>query len=165
MPPTRLRQFFLPSPGKGFFIRLAVVTLAAYLIFGHVLIPLRIQGKSMEPTYHDGSFTFCWRLQHLFTQPGRFDVVAVRFSGTGVMLLKRIVALPGETVGFRQGLLYVNGNLLEEPYVRHRSDWNLPARTVSPGHVYVVGDNRGTPMAQHRFGEVSLNRIAGGVIP
>ncbi len=165
MPLSHIRQFFLPTMGKGFFVRLAVVTLVGYLVFGHVLIPLRIQGKSMEPTYHDGSFTFCWRLQHLFAQQKRFDVVAVRFSGTGVMLLKRIVALQGETVEFREGFLYVNGTPLEEPYVEHRSDWNLPGRTVGPGHVYVVGDNRGTPMAHHRFGEVSLKRIAGGVIP
>jgi signal peptidase I len=165
MPPTLLRKFFLPSISKRFFIRLAIVTLASYLLFGYVLIPLRIQGKSMEPTYQDGSFGFCWRLQYFFTQPGRFDVVAVRFAGTGVMLLKRIIALQGETLEFREGLLYVNGNLVAEPHVQQRSDWNLPARTVRLGHVYVVGDNREAPMDHHRFGEVSLNRIAGGVIP
>ena len=81
------------------------------------------------------------------------------------MLLKRVVALPGETVEFRTGFLYVNGNVIEEPYVHHRSDWELSQRTVAPGHIYVVGDNRGTPMAHHRFGEVNLKRIVGGVFP
>lgn len=81
------------------------------------------------------------------------------------MLLKRIVALAGETVEFRKGLLYVNGNLLEEPYVQYRSDWQLPPRTIAPGHLYVVGDNRGTSMARHQFGEVNINRIVGGVLP
>ena len=81
------------------------------------------------------------------------------------MLLKRVVALQGETIEFRNGMLYVNGNSIEEPYVRHRSGWELPLRTVAPGHVYVVGDNRGTPMTQHRFGEVDMNRIVGGVFP
>jgi len=80
------------------------------------------------------------------------------------MLLKRIVALSGETVEFREGELYVDGNLIEEPYVHHRSNWNLPQRTVAPGHVYVVGDNRGTPMALHKFGETNMNRIVGGVL-
>ena len=81
------------------------------------------------------------------------------------MLLKRIVALPGETVEFRKGLLYVNGNLLDEPYVRYHSDWELSPRKIAPGHVYVVGDNRGTAMVRHRFGEITMSRIVGGVVP
>lgn len=81
------------------------------------------------------------------------------------MLLKRVVALAGETVEFREGGLYVSGILIEEPYVRHRSDWQLPPRRVSPGHVYVVGDNRGTDINRHQFGEVNMNRIVGGVFP
>jgi len=160
-----LRRFFFPVFNKGYFFRLILIALACYLIFGHLLIPLRIQGFSMDPAYRNSSFAFCWRLQYLFTPPERFDVVAVRYSGRRVMLLKRVVALPGETVEFRKGFLYVNGNPIEEPYVHHRSDWQLSPRTVSPDHVYVVGDNRGTSMARHQFGEVKIKRIVGGVYP
>ena len=81
------------------------------------------------------------------------------------MLLKRIVALEGETVEFRKGLLYVNGNVISEPYVQFTSDWDLPPRVIAPGHVYVVGDNRGTSMDHHRFGEIDMKRIVGGVFP
>lgn len=160
-----VRRFFFPALNKRYFIRLTLLGLACYVIFGHLLIPLRIQGMSMEPTYHDRSFAFCWRLQYLFSAPKRFDVVTLRFAGRRVMLLKRIVALEGETVEFRKGLLYVNGNLTSEPYVHHLSDWQLPPRTIAPGHVYVVGDNRGTSMARHQFGEINMKRIVGGVIP
>lgn len=80
------------------------------------------------------------------------------------MLLKRVIALQGETVEFREGKLYVDGNLIEEPYVIHGSDWKLTPRTIAPGHVYVVGDNRGTSMARHRFGQVNMDRIVGGVL-
>lgn len=119
----------------------------------------------MEPTYADGSFAFCWRPQYILKKPKQYDVVTVRFAGRKVMLLKRIVALEGQTVAFRKGFLYVNGNLVEEPYVHYRSDWELLPREVSTGHAYVVGDNRGTPMARHHFGEVNINRIVGGVFP
>ncbi|WP_240744866.1 signal peptidase I [Desulforhopalus sp. IMCC35007] len=165
MPSSPIRRFFFPALTKRFFLRLLLLSLACYIIFGHILIPLRIQGMSMEPTYQDGSYALCWRLQFLLSPPKRFDVVTVRFSGRRVMLLKRVVALVGETVEFRNGLLYVNGNPVEEPYVHYRSDWQLPQRTVAPGHIYVVGDNRGTPMARHQFGEVNMNRIVGGVLP
>jgi signal peptidase I len=118
----------------------------------------------MEPAYQNGSFALCWRLQYLFSSPQRSDIVTVRFSGRSVMLLKRIVALPGDTVEFRLGHLYRNGMPVEEPYVRHRSPWNLTSRIVKPGHVYVVGDNRGTVMERHRFGQIPVERIVGGVL-
>ena len=165
MPPSRLKRFFLPRPDKRFLIRLLFVTLAAYLLFAHVLIPLRIQGGSMEPTYANGSLAFCWRPTYLFTEPQRFDVVTVRFSGKRVMLLKRVVALAGDTVEFRKGVLYINGAPQEEPYVRYRSQWDLAPRRVAQDHVYVVGDNRATPLSAHRFGQVHLERVIGGVIP
>ena len=120
----------------------------------------------MAPTYNDGSFALCWRLQYLFTPPQRGDVVTVRLSGKRVMLLKRIVGLPGDTVSFINGELYLNKKPLSEPYVKQTSsDWQLEERTVHPGYVYVIGDNRGTPMQQHKFGQVSSKRIIGGVIP
>jgi signal peptidase I len=165
MSSTSVREFFFSSLNRRYFIRLILVGLTCYVIFGHLLIPLRIQGLSMEPTYQNRSFAFSWRLKYLFAPPEHFDVVTVRFAGRKVMLLKRIVALQGETVGFRKGLLYVDGNLIEEPYVRHRSGWELPPRVIAPEHVYVVGDNRGTSMARHKFGEINMHRIFGGVLP
>lgn len=145
-------------------LRLIAVGVTAYLLFGYLLIPLHIQGKSMEPTYQDRSFGFCWRLRYAFSSPKPFDVVAVRFSGTRVMLLKRVIAVEGETIEFRQGVLYINGHRTPEPYVRHQSEWDLAPRTVAPGHVYVIGDNRGISMDRHQFGEVRLLRVAGGVL-
>ncbi len=159
-----VQRFLFPSLTRRFFIRILLVALASYLVFGYLLIPLRIQGISMEPTYQDGSFAFCWRPKYLLSPPERFDVVAVRYAGRHVMLLKRIVALEGETIEFRQGDLYVNDTLIPEPYVMHHSSWDLPPRRVAPGKVYIVGDNRGTLMKRHRFGQVNMNRIVGGVI-
>jgi signal peptidase I len=144
---------------------MALVALVSYLVFSFVLIPLKIRGKSMEPTYHDGSFAFCWRGKYIFSKPQRFDVVAVRLAGNHVMLLKRIVAFAGETVEFRGGQLFVNDSRLDEPYVRLNARWNLPPRKIATGKVYVVGDNRGGAMERHRFGQVSSLRIVGGVVP
>lgn len=119
----------------------------------------------MIPTYADGSFALCWRLQYIFTPPKRGDIVTVRFAGKHVMLLKRIVALSGDTVSFQNGLLFINKKQVTEPYVIHNLKWNLEERMVKHGYVYVIGDNRGTPMEQHKFGQIKINRIIGGVIP
>lgn len=160
----KLRQFLLPSLNRKFLIRLFIVIAVAYIFFGYILIPLRIDGRSMEPTYKDGGFNFCWRLSYIFSESQRHDVVAVRFSGKRVMLLKRVIAIAGETVEFREGKLFVNGLKLEEPYMKFPSDWNWPTRIVDQDKVYVVGDNRSVPIRNHIFGQVSLQRIVGRVL-
>jgi signal peptidase I len=157
----QIRQFFLPSFTPRFFIRVSLVALVAYLFFGYLCIPLQIKGSSMEPTYHDGSFNFCWRLAYWFSEPQHYDVVLVRFAGSKVMLLKRVVALAGEQVEFRAGKLIVDGQAIEEPYVKYPCTWNLPPRQVGKGHVYVVGDNRNMPLEEHDFGQTSITRLQG----
>ena len=118
----------------------------------------------MEPTYRDGSFTFCFRWRYLFSSPRRDDVVAVRFAGKKVMLLKRVVALEGEQVEFRNGKLFVEGKSMDEPYVRYPCGWDLPPRRVEKDGVYVIGDNRSMPLENHYFGQVSTKRVIGAVL-
>lgn len=164
-PSERLQKFFFPSFTKRFVLRILLLICATWFIFSFLFIPLRIEGQSMVPTYDDGSFALCWRLQYLFTQPKRGDVVTVRFAGKNVMLLKRIVGLAGDSVSFQNGQLYINQIHVSEPYVIHNSQWNLEERIVKPSYVYVVGDNRGSAMQRHKFGQVKSKRIIGGVIP
>lgn len=156
------RQFFLPSLTPAFLIRAGCVALFAYLIFGHLLTPFRIKGHSMEPTYQNGEFNFCWRIRYLFSTPKRGDVVVIRFTGQRVTLLKRVVALEGEEVEFRDGRLFINGKEWNEPYIHTPYHWTLPPRRVEPNSVYVVGDNRSGLMQNHFFGQASLPRILGG---
>ncbi len=133
----------------------------AYLIFGHLLIPLRIRGSSMEPTYRNGGINFCWTLAYHFSRPSRHDVVLVRLAGKRVVLMKRVVAVEGESVGFRDGKLFVNGGMVIEPYVRYPCKWNLTPRRVKKGYIYVVGDNRSMTMEHHVFGQTPIERIVG----
>ena len=156
-------DFFLPKPTRGFFIRLSVVALLAALTFSVVLMPCFIKGESMLPTYPPRGLTFCWRGKYLFSEPKRGDIVVLKYVDR-TYFLKRVVALAGDTVEFRNGDLYVNGVKQDEPYLHYVSDWNLPPRKVEPGHIYVVGDNRGMTLAEHRFGQVSLKRVAGSPI-
>lgn len=157
----RIRQFFFPSLTPKFLIRAFLVALFAYLFFGHICIPIRIKGYSMEPTYRNGAVNFCWRLRYIFSETKRYDVVAVRFAGNKVMLLKRLVAVEGERVEFRDGKLFVDGKEIDERYVRYPCNWNLPPRRVEKDCVYVVGDNRSMPIENHYFGQAPIKRIIG----
>ena len=69
--------------------------------------------------------------------------------------------LPGDVIQFRDGVLYLNNAPLREPYVRYVSDWNTKPVKISPGHCYVVGDNRSQYIENHRFGQIRAGRIMG----
>ncbi|MBE6369461.1 MAG: signal peptidase I [Lentisphaerae bacterium] len=155
-----IRNFFLPRLNRWFFLRLAVTVVLAVIIFKYLLVPCVISGASMEPTVHSSGFTFCWRGSYWRKAPQRGDIVIIKYDNN-IYFLKRIVGLPGETVEFRDGKLFINGIAQDEPYVKFNSDWNMHPETVESGHFYVVGDNRSMPIVQHQKGAVRAKRIIG----
>ncbi|MBE6377718.1 MAG: signal peptidase I [Lentisphaerae bacterium] len=155
-----LRNFFLPEINKRLLLRIIFLAVAVYVLFS-VFQPSFISGSSMEPSWKDGGFTFSFRLRYLFSPPARGDVVTIGYFGRK-MLLKRVVAVAGDTVEFREGKLLVNGAVQYESYVILPCKWNTPPVTVREGYCYVVGDNRSMSSREHKFGEVELNRITGG---
>jgi len=157
----KLHRLLLPSFTPKAVLRILLVALSAYVFFGHICIPIRIRGASMEPTYRTGGLNFCWRLRYLFSEPEPQDVVLVRLAGKKVMLLKRIIALQGQAVEFREGRLFVDGKRIYEPYVRYTCNWNLSPRQVKNDCVYVVGDNRNMPLRNHSLGQTLRKRIVG----
>jgi signal peptidase I len=156
------KRFFFPTLTPVYLLRVSILAISAYIFFGFIFIPLTVRGKSMEPTYPDGSLNFCWSLKYAFRALERYDVVFIRLAGPRVMLLKRVVALEGEEVEFRKGRLLVDGREISEPYIRNRGNWDLPPRRVEKGKIYVLGDNRMVPIAEHYFGQTPVGRIAGG---
>ena len=150
-------------PEFSFFtiLRIAFIIISAWVFFSYVCIPIRMVGVSMEPGYSDGGLNFIWRPAYYFESPERHDAVGVRFAGRRVMLLKRIVAFEGEVVEFKRGVLYVDGEELDEPYVEFPCDWELPPRIVRKGNVYVIGDNRDVEIERHVFGQTPLERLMG----
>ena len=158
---STLKKFFLPRITKRYLLRISLVALFSYVFFGFVCTPFRIKGHSMAPTYMDWEVNFCFKLRYVLSRPQRGDIVTLRLTGERVMLLKRVVALEGDIVEFRNGDLFINKERVDEGYTRYPSDWNLPPRTVNKGHIYVVGDNRSVPIDIHRFGQTPTDRIIG----
>ncbi len=145
-------------------IRIAVIVAFAVILFRYVLLPVRGVGISMEPTMTQGDLVFINKLIYRFRDPQRGEVVAVRIAGASAVLVKRIVALPGERLTFHDGMVRINGELLEEPYVEHRSAWQLPESMLGTGEYFVVGDNRGMPMGLHDMGVARRARLIGPTV-
>jgi len=142
-------------------VRVAVLIVTCFVVFRFILLPARIEGISMLPTYKDRSVNFVSRLAYRWHEPRRGDVVGIRLAGPHVMYMKRIIGLPGETVAFVDGRVLINGEVLDEPYEKTPCDWNCPPVKLGPDEYFVVGDNRTMPSENHVFGKASRDRIVG----
>ena len=163
--PSWLQRVLIGRNPKRTLVRCIILVVVSLVVFKFVLQPIRVEGRSMLPTYKDRGIHFVYRLAYLFHGPRRGDVVAIRLlAGEHVMFMKRIVGLPGETVAFHQGCLYINGKPLDEPYVKLRSNWNHEPEQVGPDQYYVVGDNRGMSWADHTQGRPTRDLIVGKVV-
>lgn len=132
-----------------------------FYVFEQLIRPVRVDGNSMFPTYHNGARNYINKLAYRHADPKRGDVVAIRMAGEHEMYLKRIVGLPGETVAFAHGKLLINGKEIDEPYLKHHSPApDLEPVTLKPHQYYVIGDNR---MMSER-GRVDREKIVGRTI-
>jgi signal peptidase I len=161
---SQIRRLVFGANPRRTTVRIAVLALASFVTFGWILIPMRAEGISMQPTYESGSLHLVNRLAFWFRSPARGDVIGIRLAGPHVLYVKRIVALPGERLEIVEGQVHVNGAPLAEPYVLHRTPWNVPAVTLTSREYYVIGDNRGMPARDHSFGRIDASRIVGKVL-
>jgi len=159
-----LRAVVIGRKPKFTLVRIAVLVAMIVLVREFALLPIEVIGPSMLPTYQDRGVNVVNRLAYKSRDPQRGDVVAIRFSGPSIMLMKRIVGLPGETVAFHGGRAVINGQPLDEPYLKYPSDWELAPVTIGSDHFFVVGDNRSMPPELHVFGETERKRIVGKVL-
>lgn len=143
----------------------ALLLSAILLVASRVaIVPLRAVGPSMLPTYHEGQWLLVNRLAYRLGTPGRGDVVAIRLAGGRAALVKRIVGLPGERVRIDYGTVVVDGQPLDEPYVRNRQPWNVAEVVLADDEYYVIGDNRGMPVEAHDFGRTGRARLLGRLV-
>lgn len=145
-------------------VRVLVLATLSFVIFRWVLIPIRAEGISMDPTYKSGSLHFANRVAYRYRTPERGDIVAIKLAGPHVLYVKRIIGLPGEQISIVEGQVFINGAPLEEPYVRKRWPWDVPEVTLTSREYFVIGDNRGMRAVDHDFGRVDVSRILGRVI-
>ncbi len=124
-----------------------------------------VRGQSMEPTLHDNERVIVEKISYrLMGGPHRGDVVVLRLEGAHDMLIKRVVALPGETVAVQGGQVFVDGMPLTESWAVRQGGPDYPPTLVPEGHVFVMGDNRSHSNDSRSFGPVPLKNIIGHAV-
>jgi signal peptidase I len=161
---TDTRRLIFGSNPRRTTIRVAVLALLSFILFKWVLLPVRAEGISMQPTYEPGTMHLVNRLSYGASGPDRGDVVAIRMPGGREVYIKRVVGLPGERVAIASGQILVDGRPIEEPYVRNKRPWTLAEIALGPDEYFVIGDNRGMNLADHTFGRAPRSRIIGRLV-
>ena len=132
--------------------------------FKFLIFPIRVVGISMIPAYRNGTVNLVNRISYCKAKPKRGDVVAIKMAHEKSLLLKRLIALPGERLAIRRGVVTINGVPLHEPYVMSGRTWNSPEIHLGDDEYFVIGDNRTMDQRWHDYGVHKRADIVGKVI-
>ena len=122
-----------------------------------------VYGKSMEPNLQAEQRLLIDKLSYRFRAPQRDDIVVVDRPEMDELLVKRIVALPGETVEIRAGNVFVDGTLVPEIYPHDLTPYDMAPVKLGPLAYFVMGDNRSNSNDSRSFGPISRDIILGRV--
>lgn len=153
-------------------VLILVLSVVSYFSISHFLFQsVRVSGFSMYPTLMNKGNYWVNRLTYCYSDPKRTDIVEVRDPQDGTLVVKRIIAVPGESVYFRKGVVYINSHRLQEPYLpsgtptfayeKHEDEFIC----FGKDHYFVMGDNRGNSTDSRTFGAVARADILGKISP
>ena len=159
-----------PSTGSSLLRELVeVVVLAVILYFGisFAVQTVHVEGLSMFATLEDNDYLIANKIDYRLHDPARGDIIILRpptLSTTDY--IKRVIALPGERLLIKDGVVYINGHKLDEPYLPEawtvNTDWGGPNGTMMQANQYfVMGDNRNKSQDSRVFGPIKRDRVDG----
>ncbi|MFC6553956.1 signal peptidase I [Cohnella cellulosilytica] len=147
---------------------LIVAAAIVLLLKAYVFQLSTVRKISMEPTLHENEWLFVNKIALRIGDLDRGDVIIFKDPSEGGegkdFLVKRIIGIPGDKLEIRGGELYLNGELKVEPYTDSKiEDGDFGPTTVSPGHYFVMGDNRHHSASKdsRAFKEVSGELVQG----
>ncbi|MEO8267391.1 MAG: signal peptidase I [Ilumatobacteraceae bacterium] len=141
----------------------AAALVAMLLVHSFVVEPVRVRSDSMEPTVPSGAVLLVDKITMRARDPRRGEIVVASDPRTGASIVKRVVAIGGDSVGIDNGQLVVNGVKIVEHYIDNdgMDGFYFGPDVVPPGHVFLLGDHRATSEDSRAFGPVDVDAIDG----
>jgi signal peptidase I len=152
---TDLKRFMLDL------LETLVLAVVLFLVINAVSARVRVDGFSMRPTLEDGEFILVNRLAYKLGDPKRGEIIVFRSPVVpDEDLIKRVIGLPGDEIEVRDGAVYVNDSLMDEPYIAASPIYSGKWQVVD-GFLFVLGDNRNDSSDSHSWGLVPLPNVVG----
>lgn len=151
----------------GTIVYMAVVMCVILLFIKFVAQRTCVDGTSMNDTLQHGDNLMVDKLSYRFTDPDRFDIIVFPYEHKeNTYYIKRIIGMPGETVQVKDGKIYINGEVLEEPYGKEPMEYPGIADepiTLAEDEYFVLGDNRNNSSDSRdpSVGNIHRERIVG----
>ena len=139
-----------------------ILALVIFLLLQATVQSFIVVGSSMQPSLYSGQRLLINKAVYLLHQPERGDVVVFESpNNRQTDFIKRIIALPGDTVEVKMGIVYVNGSPLDEPYIKAQPSYSLHAKKIPDNDYFVLGDNRNNSNDSHNDWTVPRQNIIG----
>ena len=151
----------------SFLLYVVVVVGITFLIIHYVGQRTYVSGSSMENTLSDGDNLIVDKITYRFSDPKRYDIIVFPYQyEENTYFIKRIIGLPGETVQIVDGIIYIDGEALQESYgceVMKNSGLAADPVTLGEDEYFVLGDNRNdsTDSRDPSVGKIPRDRIIG----
>ena len=145
-------------------IETILLTAVIYAVVNFTTGRFRIEGPSMEPSFQQNERVLVDKLSYMFSDPRRGDVVVFNYPlATERDFIKRVIGLPGDSVDIISGMVRVNGQELDEPYIKEppRSEGHW---LVGPGQYFVMGDNRNSSSDSRTWGALDRQYLIGRAV-
>ncbi len=141
-----------------------VLSVILFVSINVISARIRVDGASMQPTLVTGEYVIVSRLSYRLGTPQRGDIIVFHFPrDPSEEYIKRVIGLPGDEVEVNNGLVYVNGQPLDETYLKVKTNYTGAWR-VPDGQLFVLGDNRNNSSDSHDWGTVPMDYVVGKAI-
>ena len=152
---------------KAFIRQVMAIILLAGVIFIALQYTLQssiVVGSSMQPNFQEGQRLIISKIVYTFQEPERGDVIVFHPpNNSREDYIKRVIALPHDIVGIEEGIVYVNGSPLDEPYIEDAPRYTLEEYEVPENNYFVLGDNRNHSNDSHNGWVLPRQNIIGKV--
>ncbi len=141
---------------KDWVVSILIAVVLAFFIRYFIVELYLVDGPSMRPTLQSAERLVVNKFIYRFRAPERGEILVFRYpKDPSRDFIKRVIAVPGDTIEIKDGRVFVNQQLMNEPYILSKTRGDYPLSTVPEGHIFVMGDNRNNS-EDSRFADVGF---------
>ncbi len=148
-------------------ITILIAIIVALLVKTYVFELVTVQQTSMYPTLQENDKLISSKISYITSTPQRYDISIISLKEEDIDYVKRVIGMPGDELYIEDSKVYINGNVIEEPYISQEEEFpDYPLVTIPQGQYFVIGDNRNNSLDSRapQIGFIEEDEFIGKVV-